>query len=177
MEKIETERLVVRNFHEYDWQDMYEYFSDPNVLEFEPYLPLSEEECKTECNKRAKGENFYAVCLKETNKMIGNIYVSQCDEKFNSWEIGYVFNRNYHGKGYATESTKAMINYLFCKKRARRIIAMCDPLNIPSWKLLERVGMQREAHFRKECYFKYDKNNQPIWKDTYVYAILEDDIS
>jgi RimJ/RimL family protein N-acetyltransferase len=176
MKKLETERLIIRNYHENDWQDMYEYFSDAKVLEFEPYLPFSEEECKVTCKKRAEGENFYAVCLKETNKMIGNLYVSLGDEKFNTWEIGYVFNSKYQGKGYASESAKAMIQYLFSEKNARRIIAMCDPLNVPSWKLLERVGMQREAHFRKEVYFKCDENGQPIWKDTYVYGILESDL-
>ena len=177
MNRIETQRLVIRNFQEVDWQDMYEYFSDPKVLEFEPYLPFSEDKCKEECKKRAEGENFYAVCLKETNKMIGNLYVSFCDEKFNTWEIGYVFNSKYQGKGYASESVKTMLSYLFNMKNARRIIAMCDPLNVPSWKLLERVGMRREAHFRKEIYFKCNANNQLIWKDTYVYAILEDDVA
>ena len=53
---------------------------------------------------------------------------------------------------------------------------MCDPRNEPSWRLLEWIGMKREAHFRKEVFFKKDENNQPIWKDTYIYAILKEDI-
>jgi RimJ/RimL family protein N-acetyltransferase len=86
------------------------------------------------------------------------------------------FQHKYQGKRYAAESAKAMIHYLFREKNARRIVAMCDPLNVPSWKLLERVGMQREARFRKEIYFKCDENGQPIWKDTYIYGILGDEV-
>ncbi len=175
MNILETQRLFIRKFNEDDWKDMYEYLSDPKVLEFEPYEPFNQEQCKAECINRAKGNNFYGVCLKNTNKLIGNLYINKYDEEFNTWEIGFVFNREYHGKGYAYESAKTMIDYLLHEKSARRIIAMCDPLNIPSWKLLERIGMQREAHFKKEIYFKMDDKNNPIWKDTYVYAILKSD--
>lgn len=176
MNLIETERLYIRNFHEEDWKDMYEYFSDSKTLEFEPYEPFTVEQCKAECINRAKGNNFYGVCLKKTNKLIGNLFVDKYSEEFNTWEIGYIFNSKYHRNGYGSESTKAIVDYLFKEKDARRIIAMCDPLNIPSWKLLERIGMKREAHFKKEIYFKKDENNEPIWKDTYIYAILRNDV-
>ena len=52
-----------------------------------------------------------------------------------------------------------------------------DLCNIPSWKLLERAGLRREAHFRQNIFFHKDKNGMPIWKDTFVYAMLRDDYS
>lgn len=52
--------------------------------------------------------------------------------------------------------------------------AECDPNNKNSWKLFETLGFQREAHFRKNVYFGKDEAGQPIWKDTYVYAKLND---
>ena len=39
-------------------------------------------------------------------------------------------------------------------------------------KLLEKVGLQREAHFRQNIWFNQDENGAPVWKDTYVYAKL-----
>ncbi len=45
------------------------------------------------------------------------------------------------------------------------------------WKLLESLGFRREAHFRQNVYFWKDADGSPIWKDTYVYAILESDES
>ena len=55
-----------------------------------------------------------------------------------------------------------------------RVYAECDPNNKSSWKLLEVLGFQREAHFRKNVYFWKDETEKPIWKDTYVYAKLND---
>ena len=52
--------------------------------------------------------------------------------------------------------------------------AECAPCNTASWKLLERLGFIRYAHFGKNVYFWTDQDHNPIWKDTYVYDILSD---
>ncbi len=96
-------------------------------------------------------------------------------KEFDTWEIGYVFNPKYYGKGYATESCRAIIDYGFKHLKVRRLIAMCNPDNISSWKLLERLKMRREGHQIKNIYFKEDENGKPIWNDTYEYAVLADE--
>ena len=53
-------------------------------------------------------------------------------------------------------------------KGFHRVYAECDPRNERSWKLLEKAGMRREAHFRQNIYFRRDANGDPVWKDTYV---------
>ncbi len=58
---------------------------------------------------------------------------------------------------------------------AHRVYAECDPRNVPSWKLLESVGMKREARLRQNVWFHRDENGAPIWKDTFVYALLNGD--
>jgi RimJ/RimL family protein N-acetyltransferase len=171
MKQIETERLTIRRFKSDDWKDFYEYFSNEEVLKFEPYKPFSEEETKKEALRRTTDPAFWAVCLKENNKLIGNLYFAERD--FNTWEIGYVFNLNYWGNGYATESCNAIMNYAFKDLKARRIIAKCDPKNLNSWRLLERLTMRREGHLKDNVYFFKDENDNPIWKDTYEYGILE----
>lgn len=90
---------------------------------------------------------------------------------FDSLEIGYVFNEGYWKKGYAKESCKKVIEVAF-QSGVHRIFAECDPMNENSWLLLENLGFEREAHFKKNVYFWKDEQNQPIWKDTYVYAVL-----
>ncbi|GAE90169.1 N-acetyltransferase [Acetivibrio straminisolvens JCM 21531] len=108
--------------------------------------------------------------------MIGNVYFNQQEPKeFLNWEIGYVFNPQYYGNGYATESCRAVIDYGFKKLKARRIVAMCNPENIASWKLLERLNMRREGHLLKNIFFKRDEKGECIWVDTYEYAILIDE--
>ena len=175
MQQIETERLIIRRFKEEDWKDLYEYLSDEEVVRYEPYQTFSVEEAQREVKGRAESPNFFAVCLKKNNKLIGNVYFAK--QEFKTWEIGYVFNRVYQGKGYATEAAKAVIEYGFEMRGARRIIAMCNPLNMASWRLLERLGMRREGHLRQNIYFKKDEQGNPIWSDTYEYAILKEEYS
>ena len=171
MNNIVTDRLIIRRFNKMDWKDLYEYLSNEIVVKYEPYNIYSEGEAKKEAADRAESDFFYAVCLKETGKLIGNLYLAKGD--FDTWEIGYVFNLEYWGKGYATESAKALMNIAFAQFGARRIIAMCNPLNEASWKLLERLGMRREGTLFKNIYFKKDINGEPLWSDTYEYAILK----
>ncbi|WP_291578321.1 GNAT family N-acetyltransferase [Clostridium sp. UBA6640] len=176
MGSLETERLILRKFSSNDWKDLYEYLSQETVVKYESYDIYTEEQCREEAMYRSKEDAFWAVCLKENNKLIGNIYFSQQDPKeFSTWEIGYVFNPRYYGKGYATESCKKILDYGFNKLKAHRIIDMCNPDNTASWKLLERLNMRREGHLLKNVFFKCDKERNPIWNDTYQYAILSEE--
>ncbi|GFP75432.1 GNAT family N-acetyltransferase [Clostridium fungisolvens] len=173
MENILTVRLIIRKFEHNDWKDLYEYLSDKEVVKFEPYDIHSENQAKEEAIRRSTDEAFYAVCLKENGKLIGNLYLAKGD--FDTWELGYVFNSKYQGKGYATEGAKALLDYAFKELGARRIIAMCNPKNDHSWKLLERLTMRREGLLLQNIYFKTDRNGEPIWLDTYEYAILKEE--
>lgn len=171
MNNIITERLFIRKFEPNDWQDLYEYLSDEEVVKFEPYHIYTESQAKEEAVRRGNDESFYAVCLKDNGKLIGNLYLGKGD--FDTWELGYVFNRKYQGKGYATEGAKALLDYAFTQLGARRIIAMCSPRNDHSWKLLERLQMRREGLLIQNVYFKTDSNGEPIWLDTYMYGVLK----
>ncbi len=168
--EIKTDRLLMRRFQADDWQDLYDYLSQEEVVKYEPYEVFTKEACEQEARRRSADEGFWAVCLGSTGKVIGNIYLAKQD--FDTWELGYVFNSGYHGKGYATEAARALVDYVFNSQNARRVVAMCNPLNEQSWKLLERLGMRREGHLIKNIYFKKDKIGQPIWADTFEYGIL-----
>ena len=73
------------------------------------------------------------------------------------------------GKGYAKESCKELIALAF-SNGVHRIFAKCDPKNQASWRLLESLGFEREAHLKQNVYFWKDDTGKPIWKDTYIYA-------
>ena len=167
---METKRLLIRRFIPDDWLDLFEYLSQEAVVKYEPYDVFNEEASKREAIIRAGDNNYWAVCLKDNGKLIGNHYL--CKQYFDTWELGFVFNANYQGMGYATESAQVLIDDAFKNHNARRIIARCNPLNTRSWKLLERLGMRREGHMLQTIYFKKDEHGRPIWHDTYAYAIL-----
>ena len=166
----ETERLILRRYKEEDLQDLFEYLSDKEVVKYEPYKPLTHDETKENLKWRIGTDEMIAVELKKSHKMIGNVYMGK--REFEALEIGYVFNRNYWGHGYAVESCKVLIKQAF-SNGIHRIYAECDPNNESSWKLLETLGFKREAHLRKNVYFWKDENENPIWKDTYIYAKLK----
>ena len=173
---METERLIIRKFKADDWKDLFEYLSQESVVKYEPYDIYSEEDCKQSAINRSQNDVFWAVCLKENNKLIGNVYFQQQDpKKFFTWEIGYVFNPTYYGKGYATEACKRVLKYGFEQLGAHRIIGKCNPENTASWKLLERLSMRREGHYIKPAFFKRKLDGSPIWHDAYIYAILAEE--
>ena len=173
MTEIITERLIIRPFVPEDWEDLYEYLSDEEVIKYEPYETYSAEDSKTEALRRSTDQAFYAVCIKETRKVIGNIYFKEGE--YGTWELGYVFNLSYQKKGYATEAARTLIGRAFNEGRARRVIAKCNPENTNSWRLMERLGMRREGYLKKNIYFKMDTSGKPIWQDTYEYAILAEE--
>lgn len=167
---LETPRLTIRRFRKEDWRDLYEYLSDPEVVRYEPYGVYDQSMSKLEAQSRAEDDDFLAVCLRDGGKMIGNLYFAGRD--FGTREIGYVFNPRYQKQGYATEAVEKLMDTAFRQWRVRKIIAMCDPRNDNSWHLLERVGFQREAHFREKASFKTDSTGKPIWHDAYEYGLL-----
>lgn len=164
---LETGRLILRRYREEDYEELYEYLSDPEVVKYEPYRPMDREETRRELALRIADEEMIAVELKSTGKLIGNVYLGK--REFEALEIGYVFNRKFWGLGYASESFLALIRWAFdCG--IHRIYAECDPENENSWKLLERMGFSREGHLKENVWFWKDENGVPLWKDTYIYT-------
>lgn len=176
MKQMETERLILRRFEAKDWKDLYEYLSLPEVVLYEPYDTYTKDDCISEAKWRAEeqnGNSFWAVCLKDAGKMIGHVYFAQSEPpEFRTWELGYVFNPSFYGYGYATEACKRILKYGFEDLNTHRVVAGVNVKNQASWKLLERLSMRREAHMLQNVFFKKTSDGQPIWNDSYRYAIL-----
>ena len=174
METIRTKRLMLRDFEEADWKAVHSYGSDPEVVRYMDWGPNTEEETKkfiqrAIAHQKEQPRRTYtlAIVLKPENKLIGGcgIYVSNPDNR-EGW-IGYCLNRNSWAQGYATETAKALLTFGFDQLNLHRIFATCDPANIASAHVLEKIGMQREAHFREHRWAKGK------WRDSLLYAILD----
>jgi len=172
----ETERLIIRKFHEMDHNDLYEYLSINETYIYEPGGPVTREQASDMCRQRAAGINFYAVELKNSGKMIGHLYFNQADPKeFFTWELGFIFNPLFQREGYCTEAAKEIVAYAFRQLGAHRVEAFCNPDNIASWRVLENCGMTREGFFKKKTFFRRDSEGKPLWHDAYAYGILDED--
>lgn len=169
---IETERLSLRGFQESDYDDLFECLFQLRNDPFEGYPGITYENGREHLKYRLGSDEFYAVVLKETGKVIGNIYCGHRD--YDAREVGYIINRHYQRQGYACEALRAVMAAAF-QEGAHRIYAECDARNSASWRLLEKAGMTKEAHFRQNVFFHRDASGQPIWKDTLVYALLPSD--
>ena len=139
------------------------------MVRYEPYRPMNLQEVEAELALRIADEEMIAVELKAAHKLIGNLYLGK--REFEAYELGYVFNKRYWGKGYAREGCEALIEGVFASG-VHRIYAECDPDNGNSRRLLERLGFAREAHFKQNVYFWKDDDGNSIRKDTYVYGLL-----
>lgn len=169
---IETERTIIRYFKEDDYEDLYNYLSLDEIYEFEPGSPISMEDAKAAAKKRADKRNFIAVADKQTNLLIGHFSFFQAEPEYTrTYEIGFIFNPAYQGKGYASESLKAFTSYCFSNLNVHRLEAKCNPANQKSWKLLERSGFEREGELKKNIYFR-EKNGKPLWQNTCVYGLV-----
>ncbi len=81
-----------------------------------------------------------------------------------------MLHRDHHGQGYATEAARALLGYGFEELDLHRIIATCQPENPASYRVMEKLGMRREGHFR-QCIDR----GQGVWWDEYFYALLKDE--
>lgn len=170
---ITTERLILRDFVPEDWPAMYGYLSRELTVRYEPYRPVDEPTARRWAEERSTDPSFVAVCLRESGELLGNLYLA--GEAHGRFELGYVFDDRRWGKGYATEAARALLADAIKHRGAQRIVAMCDPKNERSWRLLERLGMTREAHLRRNHWFFTDENGQPLWHDTFIYSLMPED--
>lgn len=172
---INTERLTIRKFRATDWEDLSEILTDENVVYFEPYDVFTVEACKSEAENFSNSDKFFAVVLKDEDKVIGKLYFND-EGKYGTYELGYTFSRSYQGHGYAKEGSMALIKYAFENMGARRIVAFADAANERSWRLLEALGMSNEGKMKKYTFKYKDENGEPIWQDMLIYALLKEDV-
>jgi RimJ/RimL family protein N-acetyltransferase len=155
--KIETKRLLIRNFRADDWNALREMIIQKESSEYAEYdheWPTSEKEIKKITEWFASGDMFHAVCLKETDKLIGFIALDSVKKKENNeFNLGFYFDSNYHGKGYATEGCKAILHYAFSELKAEKVTSGTAAANHPARNLLTRLGMRKTGEditsFRK----------------------------
>jgi [ribosomal protein S5]-alanine N-acetyltransferase len=173
---ISTKRLIIRPFAPSDATDLHEYLSDPAIYRYEPGEPINFDRAVHLSQERSITKGFWAMELADSSKMIGHIYFKQIEpHELRTWELGYIVNPAYQGKGYATEAVAALLKKGFLEENIHRVFAHCNPENFASWKLLDRVGLRREGLLRKNIFFRRGPDGDELWTDTYEYAILDEE--
>src|SRR4029077_9252952 len=109
-----------------------------------------------------------AVELAAEHRLIGTIELRVRGTPLTG-DFGYAYNRRDWGRGYATEAARAIAGAAFDKLGVHRLWAGCDTRNHGSSPVMEKLGMRREALFRKDEILRGE------WRDSYRYAILEEE--
>src|SRR5579885_1198035 len=135
---LESERLLLRDWKNSDWQAAFEYASDPEVSKYMNWGPNTERETKAfitsaimSISEKPRLTYELAVVLKEEGKIIGGTGMRLKPEESKAM-IGYVFNRSYWGKGLATEAAQRLVRFGFEELNLHRIFATCDAENLGS---------------------------------------------
>lgn len=167
-----TPRLRLREFRLDDFATTHVYGSDPEVTKYMTFGPNSEAETRVFLDRviaqqaeQPRPGYELAVELRETGEHVGGIGFRAGKRA----DFGYVFRREAWGKGYATEGARAILTFGFGELKMHRIIATCDVRNVASAHVLEKLGMRREGHFLKDAFMRGS------WRDSYLYAILEEE--
>ena len=175
---IVTERLILRPFSTSDAADVLEYLATPAVNCFACMTLSSLDAAKAEMEKRAKDEFYLAIVLKESGKVIGELFghpeaSDPEDKEMDTFSPCWMLNLNYTGKGHAYEAAHAYFDYLFREKDVRRIYAYTEDYNLPSQRLCEKLGMRREGLFMEFVSFINNPDGTPRYENTMEYAILK----
>jgi RimJ/RimL family protein N-acetyltransferase len=174
---IETERLRLRPFSRGDVDAVFSYRQRADVARYLFDGPMTHESVTEVVQQRvgqheiaAEGDKiFLAVELSASQQMIGELSLILRDGPSRQAEIGYIFHPDFHGRGYASEAARVLLRMGFEGAGVHRIFARCATGNIASWRVMERLGMRREAHFREHAFVK------GAWDEEFVYALLEDE--
>ena len=174
---IRTERLMIRPFTLADFEDTYAYHSSSVVCRYMYWSVRDEKKVREELTKRLdtvslsdEGDHLcLAVEHPELKRVMGEVFLFWRSKDHQQAEVGYAFNPAYAGEGYATEATRVMVDFAFGVMGVRRVFARCDARNVASYRLMERLGMRREAHFRQNEFVKGE------WCDELVYAMLKEE--
>lgn len=170
---IETERLVLRPYTEADFDALHALYSDASVARWLYDGPSTVDETEARLRRKRDGHSLSeeqglsaAVELRDGTYVgdVGLFYMAPAQHR--SIELGFSFAPAHQGNGYATEAARALVDWAF-SVGLHRVYGRLEPRNVASARVLEKLGMRREAHLVENEWVKGE------WQSELVYAILE----
>jgi RimJ/RimL family protein N-acetyltransferase len=171
-----TARLTLRPATAADADSMFAYRSLPTVARWMTMLPTDVGPWRADFAERFP----YALVIELDGEPIGDLFLktedawSQLEVRDRAGdvfaEVGWCLAPAHEGHGYATEAVRELITVAFDGLGLRRVIANCFADNEPSWRLMERIGMRREAHNVRDSLHRDGE-----WYDGLTYALLADE--
>lgn len=174
--QLETERLILRVLQPADLPYFVAYRNDPAVSRYQSwYTPYEEMAGRRFIAENLLGSpdkagKWFQIGLvsKAVGHLIGDCGVGRSKDGQQA-EIGYSLMTAFQGQGLMSEGVSAILSYYFESFGLHRISATCDIENIPSQRLLERLGFRQEGKFIENYYDPMAHT----WRSEFSYAILK----
>ena len=149
MTKIETERLLLRQWREDDFESFALICADPEVMRYLGGKPLSRSEAWRHMayligHWQLRGYGHWAVEEKASGELIGRMGFFN-PEGWPGFEVGWTLGRGSWGKGYATEGARRMLDYAFGEMGREHVISLIHPENSASIRVAEKMGEKVEG--------------------------------
>ena len=174
---IETDRLILRAFEPDDLDTVHAMRSDPRVVRYLYWGVHSLEESRSALEQRigfrairTDGDVLAVAAVEQTSgEIVADLILRCLSAEHQLGEIGFVVLPDHQGRGYATEAGRAILAVAFDGIGFHRVEAHLDARNVASARVLEKLGMRREAHLVENEWIKGE------WQSEVVYAILDRD--
>lgn len=156
--EIKTERLVLKPLGIKYLDTVNEYAVDKENTRYMLYLPNETAEetvdflVKVDKEWQKDKPDYLTFAVIYNGIHIGAVDVDLYD---GFGELGWIINKKYQKNGFAYEAVRALITYLKDNLNIRHFVAHCDSRNIPSYRLMEKIGMTKTA----ESYDRHNKNS------------------
>lgn len=169
-----TERLLMRPFEDGDFDAMHAMQSDPQVSRFLYWDARSPDEVRAQLERIKPMTRLDDECdslrlaavRRDTGELVGDYSLRLASREHRQGEIGFITHPAHQGHGFATEGSLPLLRLGFEELGLHRIFGSCDARNTASARVMERLGMRREAHFRESEIFKGE------WGDELIFAML-----
>lgn len=172
---LQTPRLRLRRTHADDADALYAIHSDPQVMRYWSSPAWTERqqavEKLTDIERQLAEMDVYVwgIALRNSDLLIGSTALFALQREQGRAEIGYSLGSQYQGMGLGQEALRAVLGFAFDTLDLRRIEADIDPRNLPSMKLVERLGFVREGLLRERWQVAGET------ADTALYGLLRQD--
>ncbi len=169
-----TERLILRAFRDSDLDDIARFEARPDVIRYLYWVAEDREGLRERLTRRlamdriqAAGDAMMlAVERQDSGAVIGHVMLSWASTEHMQGEIGFVFDPEQQGRGFATEAAQVVLQIGYERLGLHRIVGRADARNTRSIALMTSLGMRREALFVQNEFVKGE------WTDEAVFALL-----
>jgi len=171
---LRTDRLLLRPFEADDLDALHAIHSDEAVVRWLYNDPRTLNETRELLERKIAGAALHAegdwlgaaMTLRDTGELVGDLSLCWASETHRQGELGFVVHPLHQGRGYATEASRPMLAFAFEELGLHRVVGRLEPRNTGSARVLEKLGMRREAHLVENEWVKGE------WQSELVYALL-----